>query len=94
MTGSFPKIIEEDIDTHIEELKQYIKDENFKCPENDTTDTFNTDAGAVKAILAPIVADYYNLGDIEKGYTFVELIYKCPDKDKFIRTLQNDYKLK
>lgn len=94
VTKNFPKIIEEDIEDHIEELKSYIKDKNFMCQENDTADTFNTDAGAVKAILAPLVADYYNLGDVEKGYSFIDLIYKCPDKDRFIQILQNDFKLK
>ena len=94
VTSSFPEVIEKDIDDHIENLKPYIKDTTFECPENDTTDTFNTDAGAVKAILAPIVADYHSLGDVEKGYSYVDLIYKCPDKEKFIKILQNDYKLK
>ena len=47
------------------------------CPKGD--ETFNTDAGAIKAILAPIVADYYYLDDVEAGYEYVRKVYKCPD---------------
>ena len=57
-------------------------------------DTFNTDAGAVKTMLAAIVADYYLLGEVSKGYELVDSYYKCPDKDKYREILQNDFKLK
>jgi len=92
VTKNFPKLIEEEISKMTEELKQFQGPE-FKCPELNE-DTFNTDAGAVKAILAVIVADYSTLGEIQKGYDIVNEIYKCPDKEKFIQTLENDFKLK
>ncbi len=94
ITKNFPKIIEEDLKEHLEELKFYITDTGFACPKSPDEDTFNTDAGAVKAILAPIIADYYSLGNVNRGYELVDSVYKCPDKDKFKEILQSDYKLK
>lgn len=93
VSRNFPDVINKSINELKAELKTYT-DAGFSCPENDTADTFNTDAGAVKAILAPVVADYYNLGEVQTGYKFIESVYKCPDKDKFIQILQNEYKLK
>jgi hypothetical protein len=92
-TKQFPKLVDADI----KDLKNQLKDftiPGFECPQTADEDTFNTDAGAVKAILAPIVADYYNLDDVEAGYDYVRKIYKCKDVNKFIKILQNDYKLK
>jgi len=94
VTPKFPKIIEKDIENHRDELKPYLTDSSFACPQSIDEDTFNTDAGAVKAILAPIVADYYSLNEVHKGYALVDSIYKCMDKNKFIDTLKNVYKLK
>lgn len=76
-----------------EDLNELIK-EGFECPEKDDEDTFNTDAGSVKTILAAIVADYYSLGQVERGYELVEKVYKCVDKEKFIKILKEDFKLK
>jgi len=76
-----------------EDLNELIK-EGFACPEKDDEDTFNTDAGSVKTILAAIVADYYSMGQVERGYELVEKVYKCVDKDKYIKILKEDFKLK
>ena len=48
----------------------------------------------MKTILAAIVADYYSMGQIERGYELVEKVYKCVDKDKYIKILKEDFKLK
>lgn len=93
VTKNYPAVINASINELKAELKSYT-DAGFACPENDTADTFNTDAGAVKAILAPVVADYFNLGEVQKGYDFINSNYNCPDKNKFIQILQNEYKLK
>ncbi|MGA2668269.1 MAG: hypothetical protein ABSF32_05065 [Ignavibacteria bacterium] len=82
---------------HIKELKADLKQyttSGFDCPANVNDDTFNTDAGAVKALLAPIVADYQSIGKTNEGYDLINKVYKCPDSDKFIKTLKNEYKLK
>jgi len=86
VTRNFPYIINASITELKSELKAYTNP-GFKCPDFDTSETFNTDAGAVKALLAPIVTDYYNLGEVQKGYDFVDSVYKCPDTDKFISDL-------
>lgn len=93
VTKIFPGVINLNIEQLKSDLKAYTNP-GFSCPENDTTETFNTDAGAVKAILAPLVMDYFNLGEVQKGYEFVNSVYNCPDKNKFISILQNEYKLK
>jgi hypothetical protein len=82
---------------HIRELKSYLKNyitNGYECPSDENEDTFNTDAGAVKALLAPIVADYCSIGKSNEGYNYIDKIYNCSDKDKFIKTLKNKYKLK
>lgn len=94
VTKSFPALIYKDIEEHEATLKQYTTDTGYKCPQNIGEDTFNMDAGAVKAALAPIVADYYNLGEVNKGYEVVSQYYKCIDKNAFIDTLKNVYNLK
>ena len=63
-----------------------MTDTGFEC-EEDGEDTFNTEAGSVKTILAAIVADYYTLGEVRKGYDLVDSVYKCPDRDKFKQIL-------
>jgi len=52
ITGRFPKLVEENITDLMEKLQPYTTDSGFVCPVNENEDTFNTDAGAVKAILA------------------------------------------
>lgn len=87
----------EQVENNIKELKGYLDDylkSGFDCPKSPDEDTFNTDAGAVKALLAPIVADYSSIGKIQDGYDFVNKVYKCPDKDKFIQILKTQYNLK
>lgn len=84
------------INKQLEEFRQELHtsyDTGFKCMEFDE-DTFNTEAGSVKTILAAMVADYYLLGDVGKGYELVDSFYKCPDRDKYKEILQNDFKLK
>ncbi len=93
VTSKFPGVINSDIERLKTALKTYT-DKGFSCPAADTANTFNTDAGAVKAILAPLVMDYFNLGEVQTGYEFVNSVYSCPDKDKFISILKNEYKLK
>jgi hypothetical protein len=92
ITKNYPKIV----NGYIEELKTDLKDftkNGFGCPGiND--DTFNTDAGSVKTILAAITACYYSIGEVKKGYEIIDKTYKCPDKDKFVKILKDEFKLK
>lgn len=91
ITNKFPEIVKAHIKDLEEELKQYT-DTGFQCMQlND--DTFNTDAGAVKAILAAITAEYHTLGNAAEGYKLTDKVYGCPDKDKFIQILKTDFKL-
>ena len=89
----FPEIIEKEIKENKADAEDFVK-KGYESPKNDTDDTFNTDAGSLKTILAPIVADYYSLGRVKEGYDFVEKMYKCPDKEKYINTLKKDFKFK
>lgn len=93
ITGVFKDDLLYELGYFEEDLNELIK-EGFECPEKDDEDTFNTDAGSVKTILAAIVADYHSLGQVERGYELVEKVYKCVDKDKYIKTLKEDFKLK
>jgi hypothetical protein len=92
VTKSFPELVNKQIDDMKTELKPY-QDNGFKCPELNE-ETFNTDAGAVKAILAVIVADYNTMGQTFKGYEFIDANYTCPDKERFTNILKSDFKLK
>lgn len=89
----FKEKVLKDIKEYKDQLKEYTKT-GFECPSTADEETFNTDAGAVKAILAAIVGDYYTIGMTDEGYGLINKVYKCPDKDKFIKILKNDYKLK
>jgi len=92
VTKNYPKPVK----NYIEELKIELTDftdKGFKCYGiND--DTFNTDAGSVKTILAGITACYYSIGEVKKGYELIDKSYKCPDKEKFIKILKDEFKLK
>ena len=91
------KEFKKDVLAHIKELKDELKEytkNGFECPISADEETFNTDAGAVQAILAPIAADYESIDMVEKGYELIDKVYTCPDKDKFIKILKQDYKLK
>ena len=92
VTKDFPSRLTDNINWLREDLKSYT-DTGFKCEEiND--DTFNTESGAVKAILAAIVADYSSMNEVYKGYELVDSVYNCPDKESFKLTLKNDFHLK
>jgi len=89
------KIVYADIKELKTELKKYLS-KGFKCAKkvNGKYEVFNTDAGAVQAILAAIIADYQSIGKSEKGYDYVDNVYSCPDKSEFIKVLKKDFKLK
>jgi hypothetical protein len=89
------KIIYKDIKGLKTELNEYLK-KGFDCikKKNGKYDAFNTDAGAVQAILAAIVADYQSIGQAEKGYDYVDEVYSCPDKNEFKKVLKKEFKLK
>ncbi len=92
ITGRFPSAVNDNINGLKEDLRQYT-DTGFHCMELNE-DTFNTEAGAVKAILAAIVADYSSLNETSKGYELVDSVYNCPDKESFKLSLKNDFHLK
>lgn len=52
------------------------------------------DPGEVKTILAAILASYASIGEAGKGYELIESRYNCADKQEFINTLNNEFKLK
>ncbi|RPI15638.1 MAG: hypothetical protein EHM58_13710 [Ignavibacteriae bacterium] len=93
VNDEFEKVVLKDIDELEKQLKEYTS-AGFECPKDASDDTFNTDAGAVKALLAPIVADYFSIGRTEEGYDRIKKVYKCPDRDNFIKILKNEFKLK
>ncbi len=89
----FEKEVLKDVRANLEELSEYTS-KGFDCPAEEYEDTFNTDAGAVKALLAAIYADYHSIVQMEKGMELINKTYKCIDKKKFINILKTDYKLK
>ena len=92
VTKNYPVRLRQQIDEWQSDLEVFL-DSNYKC-EAEGDETFNTDAGSVKAILAAITANYFMLGEVYKGYELIDKAYPCPDKDKFIQTLKEDYKLR
>ena len=93
VNDEFPDIIEAEIKDFKKDVQEFVK-AGYECPKSDTEDTFNTDAGSLKTMLAPIVADYHSLGDVQEGYDYINKMYKCIDKAKFIKILKTDFKLK
>jgi hypothetical protein len=93
VTSDFEDIVLKEIKEFKNDLDELAK-QKIECPTNDEEDTFNTDAGSLKTILAAIVADYYSIGKVETGYELVNKVYKCSDKNKFIKILKEDFKLK
>jgi len=91
--ADFENVVEKDIRELKESLKEYT-DKGFECPASDSEDTFNTDAGAVKALLAPIVWDYASIDRADEGYALIDKVYKCMDKKKFGNILRNEFKIK
>jgi hypothetical protein len=92
VTKDYPKIVNNYIDELKTDLKEFTKN-GFECLGKDE-DTFNTDAGSVKTILAAITACYYSIGEVKKGYDLIDKSYNCPDKDKFVKILKYEFKLK
>ncbi|MCX6163372.1 MAG: hypothetical protein NTU73_00670 [Ignavibacteriae bacterium] len=92
VTKQFPKIVTEYIEELKTDLKEFTKS-GFECLGKGE-DTFNTDAGSVKTILAAITACYQSIGEVKKGYEIIDKTYKCPDKDKFVKILKDEFKLK
>jgi hypothetical protein len=92
VTKDYPKIVNNYIDELKTDLKEFTKT-GFECLGKDD-DTFNTDAGSVKTILAAITACYHSIGEVKKGYELIDKSYKCPDKDKFVKILKDEFKLK
>ncbi|MBK8981109.1 MAG: hypothetical protein IPM38_02030 [Ignavibacteria bacterium] len=90
VTEKFPDVINERLTDLKKELEEY---KNILCEEAGA-ETFNTDAGAVKAILAAITEEYMSLGKIEEGYKLIDEFYKCPDLEIFKDNLRNDFLLK
>jgi len=93
VTGDFEDVVLKEIREFKADLDEITK-QAIDCPTVDDEDTFNTDAGSVKTVLAAIVADYYSIGKVEKGYELVNKVYQCSDKNKFINILKEDFKLK
>ena len=91
-TSDYKSLIRKEQDIFLNELKE-MTDLGFEC-EEEGEDTFNTGAGSIKTMLAAIVADYYSLGEVQKGYELVDSVYKCPDREKYKLILQNDFKLR
>ena len=88
----FTDIIEKEIADFKKDVQDFVKN-GYECPQNDT-DTFNTDAGSLKTMLAPIVADYHSIGKVQEGYDFIDKMYKCSDKEKYKDILKNEFKFK
>lgn len=92
VTKDYPEIVNAYIDELKTDLKEFTKN-GFECMGKEE-DTFNTDAGSVKTILAAITACYHSIGEVKKGYELIDKSYKCPDKDKFVKILKDEFKLK
>lgn len=92
ISKKFPGIFKTQIDEWSTDLQVFV-DSNYQC-QPDGDDTFNSDAGSVKTLLAAITANYYTLGEVYKGYELIDKVYQCPDKDSFVKILKEDYKLK
>lgn len=91
----FKPLIKKEIEEIKAELNDYLK-KGFDCAkkENDKYEVFNTDAGAVQALLGAIVANYHSIGQADLGYDYVKKVYKCPDRSNFIKVLKTEFKLK
>lgn len=93
VTKKFPDLVEKDMKDFKKQLNDEYLKKGYDCPPKGE-ETFNTDAGAVQAYLAAITEDYYNLGRMDDAYDYIDKVYKCSDKKKFIDKLKTDYKLK
>lgn len=89
----FPEVIEKEIADFKKDVQEFVKN-GYECPQQDDTDTFNTDAGSLKTMLAPIVADYSSIGRTQEGYDFIDKMYKCSDREKYKDILKKEFKFK
>lgn len=89
----FIDIIEKEIKDFKKDAEDFVKN-GYECPQNDTDDTFNTDAGSLKTMLAPIVADYQSIGRVQEGYDFIDKMYKCNDRERYKDILKKEFKFK
>lgn len=92
-TKKFPKLVEQDVTDFKKELNDDYLKIGYQCPQPGQ-DIYSTESGPVLALLAAITEDYYNLGKVDGAYEYINKVYKCDDKKKFIETLKKDYKLK
>lgn len=92
VTKEYPNIVRSYIDELKADLDEFTK-AGFECYGKDE-DTFNTDAGSVKTILAAITECYRSIGEVKRGYELIDKTYKCPDKDKFLKILKEEFKIK
>lgn len=94
VTKDYPALVNADIAEYTTQLKDFLMENKNFCPKTADEDTFNTPAGTLKTILAAIAVSYNFIGEGDKGIDAVNTFYNCPDKAKFISTLENDYKIK
>ncbi len=92
VTSKHKAVVSEYIVQFYEQLVEMMS-RGITCEEFGA-DTFNTEAGSMKTLLAAIVASYHSVGEAEKGYETIDAAYKCPDKQQFVDTLKIVYKLK
>jgi hypothetical protein len=92
-TKKFPKLIEKDLSDLKKNLDTDYLKKGYECRKPDE-DIYSAESGGVQAYLAAITEDYYNLGRTDEAYEYINKVYKCGDKKKFIETLKKDYKLK
>jgi hypothetical protein len=80
----------------MDKIRSLEKDlsEATKNPIDCSGDGFSTNAGEVKTILAAILGSYHSIGNSSMGYELIDKTYNCPDKQQFVETLKNEFKLK
>lgn len=94
VTKDYPSLVNADIADYTTQLKDFLLQNKDICPKNADEETFNTPAGSLKTILAAIAVSYSFIGEGDKGIQTVKTFYTCPDRAKFISTLEKDYKIK
>lgn len=94
VTKDYPALVNADIAEYTTQLKDFLMENKNFCPKTADEETFNTPAGSLKTILAAIAVSYSFIGQDAKGIEAVKTFYTCPDRAKFISTLEKDYKIK
>ncbi|MBK6879131.1 MAG: hypothetical protein IPG99_22515 [Ignavibacteria bacterium] len=89
VTSQFRPLVMDEIRTLEKDLS-----EATKVPIDCSGDGFSTNAGEVKSILAAILGSYHSIGNTSMGYDLIQKTYSCSDKEKFVETLKNEFKLK